>query len=102
MAEENITPPDEGSTPKIIRAGMQVVGGAVPFAGGILSAAAGAWSEHEQAKVNKFFTAWLKMIEDEIKKKEQTILEIMTRLDMHNEETTRRIESKEYQSLLKK
>jgi len=29
MAEENITPPDEGSTPKVIRATMQVVGGAV-------------------------------------------------------------------------
>jgi hypothetical protein len=102
MTEENITPPNEGSTPKVIRAGMQVVGGAVPFAGGLLSAAAGAWSEHEQAKANKFFTAWIKMLEDEIKEKEQTILEIMARLDMHNEETTRRIESKEYQSLLKK
>ena len=100
--EKNITPPDEGSTPKVIRAGMQVVGGAVPFAGGLLSAAAGAWSENEQAKVNKFFTAWLKMLEDEIKEKEKTILEIMARLDMHNEETTKRIESKEYQSLLKK
>src|SRR5271170_5869784 len=102
MAEENMTQPNEGSTPKVIRAGMQVVGGAVPFAGGLLSAAAGAWPEHEQAKVNQFFTAWLKMLEDEIKEKEQTILEIMARLDMHNEETTRRIESKEYQSLLKK
>ena len=80
--EKNITPPDEGSTPKVIRAGMQVVGGAVPFAGGLFSAAAGAWSENEQAKVNKFFTAWLKMLEDEIKEKEKTILEIMARLDM--------------------
>ena len=81
---------------------MRVVGGMVPFAGGLLSAAAGAWSEHEQAKANEFFTHWLQMLKDEIKEKEKTILEIMARLDMHNEETTKRIESKEYQSLLKK
>jgi excinuclease UvrABC ATPase subunit len=42
------------------------------------------------------------MLEDEIKEKEKTIIEIMARLDMHNEETVRRIESREYQSLLKK
>lgn len=102
MQEENITPQNEGSAPKIIRAGLQIVGGAVPFAGGLLSAAAGAWSEHEQEKANKFFKHWLKMLEDEIKEKEKTILEIMARLDMHDEKTTRRIESQEYQSLLKK
>lgn len=102
MPEEIIEQPNEGSTPKIIRAGMQVIGGVVPFAGGLLSAAAGAWSENEQEKVNKFFKQWIKMLEDEIREKEQTILEIMARLDMHNEEITKRLESKEYQSLLKK
>lgn len=102
MAEENATPPNEGSVPKVIRGGMHVVGGVVPFAGGFLSAAANAWSENEQQKANRFFTHWLKMLEDEIREKEKTILEIMARLDMRNEETTRRIESKEYQSLLKK
>jgi hypothetical protein len=102
MAEEIIAEPNEGPVPKVVRGGMQVVGGMVPFAGGLLSAAAGAWSEHEQAKANKFFTQWLKMLEDEIREKEKTILEIIARLDMHNEETTNRIESKEYQSLLKK
>jgi hypothetical protein len=30
---------------KYIRGGLQVAGGAVPFAGGLLSAIAGAWSE---------------------------------------------------------
>lgn len=102
MSVENITKPNEGSIPKVIRGGMQVVGGMVPFAGGLLSAAAGAWSENEQEKVNRFFKQWLKMLEDEIREKEQTILEIMARLDMHDEEITKRIESKEYQSLLKK
>lgn len=102
MPEETVVQPNEGTAPKIIRAGLQVVSGAVPFAGGLLSAAAGAWSENEQEKVNKFFKHWIKMLEDEIREKEKTILEIMARLDMHDEKTTKRIESKEYQSLLKK
>lgn len=94
--------PDEGKTPKIIRGALQVAGGAVPFAGGLFSAAAGAWSENEQEKVNNFFKHWIKMLEDEIKEKERTILEIMSRLDIHDEEIAKRLESKEYQSLLKK
>lgn len=92
----------EDNTPKIIRGGMQIIGGIVPFAGGLFSAAAGAWSEHEQDKANKFFQQWLKMLEDEIKEKERTIIEIMMRLDIHDEEIAKRIESREYKSLLKK
>lgn len=102
MADDNKSLPSEGSTPKIIRGALQVVGGAVPFAGGLFSAAAGAWSENEQERVNRFFKTWLKMLEDEIREKERTILEIMSRLDIHDEEIAKRIESKEYQSLLKK
>src|SRR3989442_10890107 len=102
MTRDEKSLPPEGSTPKVIRGALQIVSGLVPFAGGLFSAAAGAWSEHEQEKVNNFFRHWLKMLEDEIKEKEKTILEIMARLDMHDEKTTKRIESKEYQSLLKK
>ena len=94
--------PEEGNTPKVIRGGLQVAGGLIPFAGGILSAAAGAWSEKEQEKVNNFFKQWVKMLEDEIKEKEKTIIEIMARLDIHDEEIAKRIISSEYQSLLKK
>mgnify|MGYP001591207999 CR=1 FL=1 len=102
MAKEDKKLPEEGSTPKIVRGALQVIGGAVPFAGGLFSAAAGAWSENEQEKVNKFFRHWIKMLEDEIREKERTILEIMARLDIHDEEISKRLESKEYQSLLKK
>jgi hypothetical protein len=81
---------------------MQIISGLVPFAGGLFSAAAGAWSEKEQQRVNEFLKHWLKMLEDEMKEKQQTIIEIMARLDMHDEKTASRIESKEYQSLIKK
>src|SRR5271156_1637462 len=102
MTDNTIHEPAEGKGPKIIRASMQLVGGAIPLAGGVLSAAAGAWSESEQERVNKFFKQWIKMLEDEIREKEQTILEIMARLDIHDEEIAKRLESKEYKSLVKK
>lgn len=94
--------PEEGNTSKVVRGALQVVGGAVPFVGGVLSAAAGAWSEHEQAKVNRFFEQWVRMLQDEIREKEATIIEIMARLDLQDEKIATRIESREYQSLLKK
>lgn len=87
---------------KLTRAGMQAAGGVIPFVGGILSAAAGAWSEHEQDQVNNVFQQWLQMLEDELGEKGQTIFEIMARLDMQDEKVKERIESKEYQSILKK
>lgn len=42
------------------------------------------------------------MLQDELREKGQTIAEIMARLDMNDEETLRRVESPEYQALLKK
>jgi hypothetical protein len=94
--------PESGKVAKISRGALQVVSGAVPFAGGILSAIVGAWSEGEQEKVNRFFEHWVRMLQDEIKEKEETIIEIMARLDLQDEAIAKRVESKEYQSLVKK
>jgi hypothetical protein len=94
--------PDGYRAGKYIRGGLQVAGGAVPFAGGLLSAIAGAWSEGEQEKVNRFIKHWMQMIADEIREKEETIVEIMARLDLNDERIAERVESKEYQSILKK
>ena len=102
MSDDQTDAPDEGNAPKIARGVLAVIGGVVPFAGGLFSAAASTWSEHEQKKVNDFFKHWLEMLKDEIKEKEKTILEIMARVDMHDEEIGKRMESPEYQSLLKK
>lgn len=99
---EDLSAPEEKKIAKYTRGAMQAIGGAIPFAGGVFSAIAGAWSEGEQEKVNKFFGHWVRMLQDELKEKEETILEIMARLDLHDEKISERIESKEYQSLLKK
>jgi len=102
MPDEILIPPNEGPGPKWARAGLQVVGGLVPLAGGVFGAAAGAWSEREQEKVNQFLKQWIKMLEDEIREKEKTVAEIIARLDMQDKKVTDRLESPEYQSLLKK
>ncbi len=94
--------PGSAKVAKISRGALQTVAGVVPFAGGILSAIAGAWSEGEQDRVNHFFQHWVRMLQDELKEKEQTIIEIMARLDLQDEAIAARVESKEYQSLVKK
>lgn len=97
-----MTVPKEGKIAKYTRGAIQAVGGAVPFVGGVFSAIAGSWSEGEQEKVNRFFEHWVRMLQDELKEKEETIIEIMARLDLQDEAVAERIESKEYQSLVKK
>lgn len=99
---DDVNFPSEGKAPKIIRGGLQIISGVVPFAGGLISAAASTWSENEQEKVNNFFKQWIKMLEDEIREKEKTIIEIMQRLDIHDQKISERLESKQYKSLLKK
>ena len=83
--------PNAGKVTKFSRGALQVVGGAIPFAGGFLSAMAGAWSEGEQDRVNRFFEHWVRMLQDEIKEKEQTIIEVMARLDLQDEAIAERV-----------
>jgi len=84
------------------RALLNAAAGAIPFAGGLLAAGAGAWSEQEQAKVNAFFEHWIKMLQAEMAEKTQTILEITARLDVNDDKIPERLRSPEYQSLLRK
>lgn len=86
----------------VARGIMNTASGAIPLAGGLLSAIASAWSEKEQERVNAFLHHWLKMLKAEMEEKERTILEIMARVDISNEDTARRVESPEYQALLRK
>jgi len=72
------------------------------FADALFAAAAGNWDNTEQSSIMAVLRAWMKMIEDELKEKQRTIIDIFSRLDMHNEEISKRIKSSEYQSLLRK
>jgi len=94
--------PESSKVAKASRGALQAASGLIPFAGGVLSALAGAWSEKEQEKVNKFFEFWFQGLEDELKEKEATLIEIMARLDLQDEKVSKRVESKEFQSIVRK
>jgi hypothetical protein len=102
MSEESTKLPGATNAGRASRGALQVAGGAIPLVGGFLSAVAGAWSERDQEKVNRFFEHWMRMIEDEIREKEKTVAEVIARLDLQDEKISKRLESKEYQSLIKK
>jgi len=87
---------------KWVRGALNLAGGAIPFAGGFISAAASVWGEAEQERATETLRAWVKMLEDELHEKQQTVLDILARLNMHDDEIARRVRSDEYQSLLKK
>lgn len=93
---------DDHQRNKWVRGAMNAASGVIPFAGGFIAAAAGVWSENEQQRAMDAIRAWLKMLEEEMREKQRTILEIMSRLDMHDEKIAERVSSSEYQSLLKK
>lgn len=86
--------PDGGKVAKISRGALQAASGLIPFAGGVFSALAGAWSEKEQEGVNKFFKFWIQGLEDELHEKEATLIEIMARLDLGEKGGQARITSR--------
>lgn len=94
--------PKEGKGASVARIALNSVSGAIPLAGGLLSAAASAWSEKEQAKINEFLHHWLQMMAAEMEEKKRTILEITARIDMRDEKISDRVKSPEYQALLRK
>lgn len=91
-----------GSGPKVVRFALACLSGLIPFAGGAVGGIGGTWSEAEQDKFNKLFATWLKLQEDEIKEIGKTLAEVYIRLNNRDENVLRRIESKEYLSLIKK
>lgn len=91
-----------GKGPKIARFALAILSGAVPYVGGIIGGASGAWSEKENERFQQILKTWLKLQEDEIKEITQTLIEVMSRLDQQDEKVQRRIESPEYLKILKK
>ena len=67
-----------------------------------MSGAGGAWSETEQEHFNSVVASWLQLQKDEIKEIGITIAEILSRIDLNDENIRKRIESPEYLGLLKK
>ena len=104
MSDKQVTTelPKNDKVGKVARGALEITGGAVPVIGGIFSAMASAWSDKEQDEANRFFEYWIKMLRDEIREKEATMIEILARLNLQDEKISERVKSKEYQSLVKK
>ena len=92
---------DKGMGPMAARYALACLG-AIPVVGGAIAGASSAWSETEQNHFNKVFAAWLKMQEDEILEIGTTIMEVMSRLDLNDEQIRERLESPEYLKIIKK
>ncbi|MDL2409955.1 hypothetical protein PY650_30935 [Rhizobium calliandrae] len=94
--------PEGAKHGKLARGAMNVVSGMIPIAGGLVAAAASAWGEHEQDRMNDFFRHWVEMLRAEMEEKQKTIVEIMQRLDLRDEKIAERIQTPEFQSILRK
>ncbi|WP_416879410.1 hypothetical protein [Litorimonas sp.] len=90
------------SAAKVSQSAMEIASGSVPFIGGLISWIASNWSEQEQSRVNAFFLSYLEMLQDELREKHRTMGEIISRIDLQDEEISDRVSSSEYQKLFKK
>lgn len=91
----------KGKGPRIARAVLASFGG-VPYAGGLLGAAAGTWSEFDQERLNRIFAQWLRLQREEMEGMARTLAEVLMRLDPRDEKVRERLESPGYHSLVKK
>jgi hypothetical protein len=106
MAQDISIPGEGEKSPspvnKWVRALANLIGGAIPIAGAVVQAGTGVWGETEQERAMDAVRAWIKMLEEEDREKQRTILEILARVDLHDDEIGARIKSDEYQELMKK
>jgi len=70
--------------------------------GGTVAATASAWSETEQAGTNELFSACLLEHERRFEEISRTVFEIVTRIDLDNDEVRARVEGNEYQDLVRR
>lgn len=76
--------------------------GAVEPLSSLYLAVSSQWHNEDQERANRFYEEWLRMLQDEVREKEATILEIMARLDLHDETVAERVNSTAFQSLVRK
>ena len=74
----------------------------IPWVGGFLGASAALHAEIEQSKVNEIQRLWLQEHQEKIEKLGQTIYGIISRLENFDSTVHERMESLEYQDLVKK
>lgn len=81
---------------------LQTVAGAIPFAGGLLSAAVSLHSEIKQNETNLLLQSLVSSLEDDFQTLALTMSEINQRIDLCEEKVCRKVSGKAYQNLFKK
>ncbi len=76
--------------------------GSVPIAGGAIAGIGSTWSENDQKRINGIFQAWMKIQEEDLENIGKTLSEVMVRIDLNEDKTIERLQSKEYLSIIKK
>jgi hypothetical protein len=74
----------------------------IPWVGGVLSASASLHAEIEQSKKNELLRLWLLEHQEKLEKLGLTIFSIISRLENFDESVHERMESSEYEDLVKK
>lgn len=64
-----------GRTSKILRFLLNVIS-ATPFVGGVFSAAAAAWSEHEQNKINRMLLLFHQLTDDKVSEVRESLVSV--------------------------
>lgn len=86
---------------KYTRVAMAALGG-IPWVGSVLSAAATLSAEKDQSTTNKIIYLWVQEHEQKLKDLGITLNEVFTRFETLGNEITKRIESDEYLTLVRK
>jgi hypothetical protein len=76
--------------------------GSISELGSLYLSVSNRWHDKDQERANQFFHEWLRMLHDEVREKEATIIEIMARLDLQDERIAERVKSSQFQSLVRK
>jgi hypothetical protein len=76
--------------------------GSIPWVGGVIAASAGLGSERDQGKINVLQKLWLEEHREKIHELQETLEQILSRLDRFGEEIQERIESPQYLGLVRR
>jgi hypothetical protein len=76
--------------------------GSLPWVGGLIGAAAAAYGEHDQGKVNALQRKWLEEHSNRLHDVAGAIDEVTSRLDQFGQDVKQRMESEEYLSIVRK
>lgn len=91
----------DGDRNKFYRVIMAAMG-AIPWVGGMIGGAAGAWAEKDQGRTNVLYQRWLEEHQENLRRLGLSLADVITRLDGLDDTIHDRVQSEEYLSIVRK